>query len=90
MSSLRPRTERKSASEAPRTSAGRPSRSQSPTRLAAHVYALAVEVDVAEVERNQLCRTEAAGVGELEQRCVAERERVGVATGAVDRALDLF
>ena len=51
---------------------------------------LAVEVDVAEVERHDLGRPEAAGVGELEHRRVAERERLGVASGAVDRALDLL
>src|SRR4029450_11853589 len=43
--------------------------------LASDVNHLAVEVDVAEIERDRLLAAETRGVQELEQRAVAERER---------------
>jgi hypothetical protein len=49
---------------------------------------LAVEVDVAEVERDGLGRAEPTGVDELDQRSIANGER-SVAVDGVDRVLDL-
>src|SRR4029453_2503703 len=43
--------------------------------LAAHVDGLALEVHVDEIEPDHLRAAQAAGVQELEQRAVAERER---------------
>ena len=56
--------------------------------LAAHVHDLAVEVDVAEVERDGLGAAEPGRVEELEERAVAERER-RVALDDLEDLLDL-
>ncbi len=45
--------------------------------LALHAQLLAVEVDAGDVERDELLRAQAAAVGDLEQRAVAQLERRG-------------
>ena len=56
--------------------------------LSAHVHDLAVEVDVAEVERDGLGASEPRGVEELEERAVAQGER-RVALDDLEDLLDL-
>ena len=103
VSRRRPRTDRKIASFAPAASAGR-AELQVPrdvecgllaerhdallAALAAHVDELAVEVDVAEVERDGLGAAEPGGVEELEEGAVAQRER-RVAFDELEDRLDL-
>lgn len=47
--------------------------------LAAHAERLAVDVEVADIETDDLLGTEAASIGEFEHRAVAETEDAGVA-----------
>ena len=103
MSSRRPRVETKKASSAPLTSCGRPRRGRdaagtaasSPSgttrsllALAADADGLLLEVDVDEVEVDRLAAAQAGRVDELEQRAVAERERI-VARVLLEHGVDL-
>ena len=103
VSSRRPRTERKSASHAPRASARAAVPEIAPddvgrfladrhqpllAALAANVDGLAVEVDVGEVEPDGLGAAQPARVDELHERAVSERERLA-AVQSVDDRVDL-
>ena len=56
--------------------------------LSAHVDRLAFEIDVAERESDRLGAPQPAGVDELDERAIAQRERV-VAVQVVDEPFDL-
>ena len=56
--------------------------------LSPHLDLLALQIDVTEIETDRFGRAQAAGVDELDERRVPERER-RIAVGRCDRLLDL-